>query len=383
MTYMNRPRILILIDWFLPGYRAGGPIQSVANLVRALRSEYDFTIITTDTDHASEQPYPGVRSDYWNDWEGIPVYYFSKRDLTYDHLLSLIRETPCDFVYLNSMYSLPFTIWPLMMLWRGQWQGKMVLAPRGMLQAGAIRLKWLKKRVFLTLIRLSGVGKQIIWHATDEQERQDIGKYFGPKTDIRLSSNIPNQPVPRLTVPEKAPGAVRFVFISRVSRKKNLEFFLERLAEVTEGEVLFDVYGAREDEAYWTYCQALIYALPKRIQVHLKGDIPSVQIQSTLASYHFSVLTTHGENFGHAIFDALAAGKPVIISDRTPWRDLEARNIGWDIPLDELNRYREVIRQCIAMDQQAYTAMSEATWQFARNYGSNPELLAQKRTLFS
>ena len=43
------------------------------------------------------------------------------------------------------------------------------------------------------------------------------------------------------------------------------------------------------------------------------------------------LLPTGGENFGHAIFEALSCGVPVLISDQTPWRGLEAiaRRLGF------------------------------------------------------
>ena len=39
-------KILIFIDWFLPAYKAGGPVRSVANMIDALQDIYDFFIVT-------------------------------------------------------------------------------------------------------------------------------------------------------------------------------------------------------------------------------------------------------------------------------------------------------------------------------------------------
>ena len=55
-----------------------------------------------------------------------------------------------------------------------------------------------------------------------------------------------------------------------------------------------------------------------------------------LFEYHFFILPTLGENFGHVFIEALAAGCPLIISNRTPWLELEKKGIGWDIPLENL-----------------------------------------------
>ena len=47
------------------------------------------------------------------------------------------------------------------------------------------------------------------------------------------------------------------------------------------------------------------------------------------------ILPTRGENFGHAIVEMLAASRPVLISDKTPWIDLESLGAGYSIPLNK------------------------------------------------
>ena len=46
----TRPVVLVAIDWYLPAYRAGGPIRSIANLVAALGDEIDFRIVCGNRD---------------------------------------------------------------------------------------------------------------------------------------------------------------------------------------------------------------------------------------------------------------------------------------------------------------------------------------------
>ena len=50
-------RILIFIDWFLPAYKAGGPIRSIANLVDNLHADFDFYIVTGDRDLGDKNPF--------------------------------------------------------------------------------------------------------------------------------------------------------------------------------------------------------------------------------------------------------------------------------------------------------------------------------------
>lgn len=374
---------MILIDWFLPGYRAGGPIQSASNLIQALGDQYSFSVITTDTDHASESPYPNVQANRWIKREtGEKVYYFSKNNLTYEKLTELLDSERFDFLYINSMYSLPFTIWPLWYYLNKKTSFRIVVAPRGMLQAGAVQIKWFKKRTFLFFMRLTGIQKQITWHATDQQEKKDVARFFGNGLDVRVSSNIPKQQQLPWERVFKEPGKARFIFSSRVSRKKNIEFFLERLHHVT-GEVEFDIYGTMEDPVYVQQCKEVAEKLPENIKVRFMGDVPSPDLPKVFKLYHFSVLTTHAENFGHSIFEGMLAAKPVIISDRTPWRGLTAERVGWDLPLENPEAFEQVIQQCIDMDQETYELWSLAAWHYAKDFKEDPELIRTTQSVFS
>jgi len=62
---INKKKRLILIEWFAPGYKAGGPIQSCVNICRALHTQYDIFVLTSDTDHGETAPYPGKISNQW------------------------------------------------------------------------------------------------------------------------------------------------------------------------------------------------------------------------------------------------------------------------------------------------------------------------------
>jgi len=93
----------------------------------------------------------------------------------------------------------------------------------------------------------------------------------------------------------------------------------------------------------------------------------------TLAAYHLFLLPTRGENFGHAILEALSAGCPVLISDQTPWRGLESSGIGWALPLTEPERFRAVLNQCIAMDEAEFAHRSLQATCYATAWIQNQE----------
>jgi glycosyltransferase involved in cell wall biosynthesis len=76
------------------------------------------------------------------------------------------------------------------------------------------------------------------------------------------------------------------------------------------------------------------------------------------------LLPSRGENFGHVIAEALAAGCPTVISDRTPWRALRESRAGWDLPLDDLAGFHRAIETLVQMDANEHREWSDG----ARRY---------------
>ena len=131
----------------------------------------------------------------------------------------------------------------------------------------------------------------------------------------------------------KSAGHVTFIFLSRISPKKNLYGILKMLGYLS-GNIHFTIVGPVRDEDYWRKCLDAIEQLPENVFVHVSGSVPHEKVHTLLSQHHFFILPTLGENFGHAILEAMAAGTPVIISDQTPWRNLKNQSAGWDIALE-------------------------------------------------
>jgi hypothetical protein len=55
---MPKKKILVLYEYFYPGFKAGGPIQSLVNLVLAMQHQYEFYVATTAYDLQTAIPYP-------------------------------------------------------------------------------------------------------------------------------------------------------------------------------------------------------------------------------------------------------------------------------------------------------------------------------------
>jgi glycosyltransferase involved in cell wall biosynthesis len=63
--------------------------------------------------------------------------------------------------------------------------------------------------------------------------------------------------------------------------------------------------------------------------------------------------------------EALSAGCPLIISNKTPWLNLEEQGIGWDLSLDEPQTWIEKLNFSINLDQSSYNIFSDNARKFA------------------
>lgn len=379
---MKRPRILIFIDWYLPGYRSGGPTRSCANLISHLKNDFDFSVITRNTDYMSSVPYPDVKSNEWNILpDGTRVYYFSADRLSKDGIYDLLRNEKYDKVYLNGIFSKYFTLIPLQ-YFRGKKNKNVIVAGRGMLAESALAIKKWKKLLFLFFAKKISLFKGVIFHATNEEEAASIMRVFGKRAQVRIAINLAEiSDIAAWKQKGKVPGSLRLVSVARIAPEKNIKFALEVLREVKD-PVQFDLYGPLYDEKYWGECKEVIEKLPANIKVSFKDSLSSEKVASVIAGYDFLFLPTRGENFGHVILQAMSAGLPVIISDKTMWRQLEDKKAGWDISLSQKKEFSSVIERCAKMDGQEYAIYSKGAFDLAKSYFNNKELIEQSRQLF-
>jgi len=251
-----------------------------------------------------------------------------------------------------------------------------------MLHEGAIRFKPLKKKLFIRLLNISGITRQLIFQATDPQERTDVLKYFPGAGKVSVVPNFPRMEEVVWKNIRKQPGELRCIFISRLAPKKNLLFLLTVLQGLPAGiRLSLTLRGEVEDNGYWKKCLSLIDNMPPDISVKWEGPIRNSEVTGVLQQHHIFVLPTLGENFGHAIFEALLAGKPVLISDKTPWLQLSRRKAGYDLPL-ETAAFEEALRSLAAMDQVVYDEWSKAAFGYAQTIQQDNSLKNEYENLF-
>jgi len=77
------------------------------------------------------------------------------------------------------------------------------------------------------------------------------------------------------------------------------------------------------------------------------------------------------ENFSYTVLESLQAGIPVLISDQTPWRDLEAQGIGWDFSLSDSGRWLQALEQLSGQSSEADAEQAHRALKYAREWGAD------------
>lgn len=377
----NRKKILLLTDWFYPGYKGGGPIQSCRNFAAFMEDEYDLSIVTSDRDLGDLQSYRDIELNRWQSYStNTRVYYTTA--LTLQQLNQLQHEIAPDYIYINSMFSRRYAVYPLWLKKTGKIKAAIILAPRGMLKKSARAFKASKKKIFFRLFRLLKMQELIHFHATDPAEVNDIREVMGKQVSVTLIPNFPGRQQRFVPPPKKTPGILSAIFVGRIHPIKNLDFILSCLQQIS-ANVLFTIVAAIEDEQYWRACSNLIKQLPPNVKVDMKNDLPHDEMEHILQQHHLFCLPTKGENFGHAIFESLAAGRPVLISDQTPWRNLQSQQVGWDLPLHDQPAFIRALKQAAAMDEEELKRWCGNAWQYCYDFIKGSGIKEQYLKLFN
>jgi len=356
----GKPVVLVVSEGYLPGFKFGGPVRSLSNMISLLADRFNFLVLTADRDLGEKVPYKSVTSNSWKEMQEARVLYLSPGIRSIHQIYRLIKYTDFDFLYINGIFSPRFNLLPLFfcLLISSCRKKNIILAPRGAFSPKYLKKGFLKKKICIILGRSSGLFKKIVWHSASAHEAEDtrnvVGRYakicLAP--NISLLKNLQNLSDP----PQKKTGCLRMAYMARIAHEKNLMGVLDALNHV-KGHVEFNLYGVIDDMDYWEQCKKKIEDLPSGIFVNYQGAVNHNEVASKLRQHHFFCMLSFAENFGHSIAEALQVGLPVIISNNTPWKNLKDQGVGWDVPISTNRNTISVLQECIDMDDSKFLSM--------------------------
>lgn len=372
--------ILIIMGRYLPGYKDGGPVRSIKNLVDRLGDEYDFHILTADRDHGDQKPYPGIKVRDWNRVGAAKVYYVEPGGFDAETVEKLAAEA--ELVYMCGCFN-DYARTALKLKKQGRIKCRVVIAAMGLFSPGAFHIKYPKKKAYMTLLKGLGYFKGIEWSATSEEEAADIRREAGKDAVCHLAEDLPRKPEDVEHATRTDTGNLRVIFLSRISRKKNLLFAAKVLQQVS-GDITFDIYGNMEDVSYWKECEEELKKLSGNVKWAYKGEADAEQVVKIFAEYDVFLFPTMAENYGHVIFEAMAGGCVPIISDKTPWTEEKTEKCGTVLELDRENAvkdFAEAVEKYAGMTRQEKQEAAKRCIAFAGAYRAG-ETEEQYREMF-
>lgn len=373
----NMKKILIVIGTYLPGYNAGGPVRSIKNLVDFLGKEFEFRILTMDRDLGDKKPYSGIIANQWNTVEGAKVYYVKPGGFTRQTILNVVKGM--DYIYVCGC----FNDYARQIIWMNksnELKVPVIVASMGLFSPGAFHIKKMKKTIYMKLLGMLGMWKNITWAATSEEEVREIKNVVGEKAICVIATDLPRKNEMNFIPLTKISGEIKIVFLSRISIKKNLTYALN-IIKTIKGKVIFDIYGPIQDETYWKKCMEIIQNLPENIVCRYQGNAHTDEVEHIFSKYHIMLFPTLGENYGHVIVEAMSAGCVPVISDKTPWKGLDGRCAGFAVRLDEIDIFRSVVQKITNMGTE-YEKYRKGAYKFAKELNRSEKNLQMYRNIF-
>ncbi|MEP6010747.1 MAG: glycosyltransferase, partial [Parasphingorhabdus sp.] len=269
-------------------------------------------------------------------------------------------------------------------------RAKFVLAIRGQLSDGAMSIRARQKQLLLKLFKIFAVLRGLVIQISSEKERVDFEKQLGADfikrtninimvaENISMSSGtlIEGQPFPSETT-----GRLNLSLLGRVAPIKNIDFAIETLKYVRT-PVDLEITGLCEDQNYWQICQDLVQTLPDHVTVNFSGPVSPAMIPDMLNQKDLFFSPTKGENYGHAIAEALGVGLPVLISDQTPWIELDKIGVGWDLPIDDPKIFAEKIDAFSKIEPAERRQIKLRCLEYATEKLNNKKIVDNNRRLF-
>jgi glycosyltransferase involved in cell wall biosynthesis len=294
----------------------GGPSKVVLDTCRALRSEgIDAEIATTNADGEGNITIPGEAPAIV---DGVPVFYFERQyGWRYKFSWDLTKwlkanVTTYDLLHLHAVFSYSTSA---AAFYARKYAVPYILLPHGMLAPWPVRKNWLLKKIYLKAIEQRNLERAAAVHFTAEEELQ--------MSVVRGTSNFVLPCIVDFNMNQSGVRSVanssrlQILFLSRIDPKKGIDILIDALRILAHEGREFDlVLAGSGDQKYEERVKTMIESAGLSPKTTIAGFVEGAEKANLLEHSDIFVLPSHHENFGIAVVEAMAAGIPVVISDR-------------------------------------------------------------------
>lgn len=345
-------KILIFSEYYYPAKNYGGPLTSIRNIVNTCSDEFDFYLVSYNHDFNDPKPFENI-ANHWNQVDKAKVLYCDDKTLKFNvkEIVNILNMEKFDLVWLTGIFR-PEKKW-IVIKYCNKKGIPVIISPRGEVSPGAINLKRTKKLIYSHLVKLTNLFKKTYFHITHNDELLGLKKYFNiSESQIFFAPNIAVDEIGSCEK-TKDSGKIDFVFISRIHKKKNLKYAVEKVVKLS-GNVSFDIYGPIEDENYWKEIEEIIEAAPDNVTIKYMGSVNPEDVSKVFCKYHFLLFPTLSENYGHVIVEAMINSCPPVISEKTtPWDDMNEFT-GLVLPLSDEVAFTRKLQHLVDVNNEEY-----------------------------
>jgi len=316
----------------------GGPSQMVLGLSAALAQlGQEVTIITTDSNGDTGQAPLDVPLGVPVSQNGYQIYYFPCSPFRrYKFSLDLFtwlanRAKDYDIAHIHALFSPVSSISAFIARYR---QLPYILRPLGTLDPADLQKKRQLKQIYANFLEKPNLAAAAAIHFTSEQECQTAERFNIKTKDIIIPLGVdffnPQALPVGFDLPENKPI---ILYMSRLDPKKGLDLLLPSLERLLEKGLDFHFVlagGNPQDREYENRIKNQIERSILGKNTTITGFVTGEVKNSLLARADLFVLPSYYENFGIAVAEAMAAGIPVVISDRVDLHPaVAAAAAGW------------------------------------------------------
>jgi glycosyltransferase involved in cell wall biosynthesis len=330
-------RVLHVTPYFAPAFRYGGPPRSILGLCQSLGDAgVDVEVFTTTAN--GPEPLPAVPDG--TEYEGVRVRYFPltwpKRYWRASSLgAALARALPAaDLVHVHGLWNMTGSA----AVTHARAAGKpYVLSPRGMLQPAAMRRNHTMKIAAYWAYERAHLHGAALLHATSPIEQRQLAQYGPPVVSIA------NGVTP---VVVSADGLERLraradigvddevvTFLGRLHPIKRLDLLAEAFAIVLRARPRARLVIAGPDEGGYRQRVEPLFASIASATRWL-GAVDADTAGALFAASRTLVQCSDSESFGMSVAEALTAGVPVVVTDRSPWSQAGILGFGYSVAHD-------------------------------------------------
>ena len=318
----------------------GGPTTVVFNLVKALLNKgIEAEIVTTNHNGSKPLDVPLYQKIEYKD---VPVWflpYFSppmKEFIFSPALTKWLWQNIKNYDILDNYYL--FSYAPSCAAAIARWQNiPYTVRIQGQLTSWGLTQGKLKKQIYSMLVERRNLKNAAVLHCTSEAEVEDVRRFGIKAPVVKLPLGVEEVSINPQAVKQIhsaygiSPHTPIILFLSRLHHDKCPDMLIKALSLMNNNCLDFHLLIAGEGEAgYVNYLKQLVESLNLTNRITFTGFVKNESKNLLLQGADLFVLPSRAENFSISTAEAMAAGKPVIV---TPGVQLASEIIAADAGL--------------------------------------------------